>query len=521
MNPFLVHQRIGHRRTWGQRLVLSVNLMLIATCFLLATSLGYGARRAASVNRVAVDRSLTALPTAAPGDRVMNILLVGSDSAANLDPDDPIQIGRHGERSGDAIIVAHLDERDGSVSLLSLPRDLWVADAGGDRQERINRAFLLGGPAALIDTIEENFQIPIHHYVNVDFAGFQGLVEAVGTVEVYFDAPARDWNLNGNPPRSQTGFLASEPGCRSLDPVQALAYVRSRYYQVQDAEGHWTTDPSSDLGRIRRQQDFLRRLVHKAIALGARNPLVLKDLIDTAITNVAIDGQLTPGLLLDLGGTYRNFDPADLQSYTVPVEDATVGARKVLVPRLDDAQPVLNLFRGAATDDPATVGVKVIYDATLAVDDPSGVLPAPVTAVIAALDERGFDVGGVDAPAAGAAPTAVPVSSEVKPGLQLRYGSGGRAVAELVARQIESAAQPPSSSPRTPTPISLVEVPGLAARQVIVAVGREQTRPSSSTSGPAVPPEGERPPPATKPAPGAVKPAGEDGQSRPVAESCR
>ncbi|MEM9134031.1 MAG: LCP family protein [Actinomycetota bacterium] len=451
MNPFLGQERLtNHRRTWGQRMLLVLNVVLIGATLSAAALLNYAGERASSINRVALDRSLTELDASAPGERVINVLLVGSDSSASLDPDDPIQIGRQGERFGDVIIVAHLDERTGQVALLSLPRDLWVPIAGSDRSDRINRAFVTGGPATLIDTIEEAFGFPIHHYVNVDFAGFQGLVEAVESVEVPFDAAARDWNANAPSPRSQTGFLMAQPGCASLGPTEALAYVRSRYYQTQDADGDWVTDPTSDLGRIQRQQDFLQRLAQKAIDRGARNPLVLRDLIDTGIENVAIDHELTPALLLELGTTYRSFEPGDLQTYTFPVVDDTVGSNRVLIPQYDQAAPILELFAGAGFDHPDTVGVSVVYHPSTdgAGGDGPTRLPDDVDMVVDALDEAGFDVGE-------------PEAIELSAGLEIRHSADGAGAAALVAAVL-------GGGPDGPVP---VEIAGLTGRNIVVAVG--------------------------------------------------
>ncbi|MGF1599364.1 MAG: LCP family protein [Acidimicrobiales bacterium] len=452
MNPFIETSAIVLRRTWGQRLLLALNVLLIAATLSIAALLGYASNRAASINRVALDRSLTELSSDGEGPRVVNVLLVGSDSSANLDPDDPIQIGRQGERLGDVIIVAHLDERDGTVSLLSFPRDLWVPIAGTGRSDRINRSFVVGGPATLIDTIEENFDIPIHHYVNVDFAGFQGLVSAVGSVDVYFETPARDWNVNAQPqPRSQTGFVVTGAGCHALDPEQALAYVRSRFYQTQDTDGTWVTDPRSDLGRIARQQDFLRRLLQEAIDQGARNPLVLADLIDTAVQNVAIDSELTPSVLIDMSSTFRNFEPGDLQSYTFPTADATIGSNRVLVPLDDEAEPLLALFAGSGADDPATVGVEIVYDPDID-DSPAGParVPGSVDDLVEALADHDFVLGDVD-------------QAETGPGLVVRHGPGGRRAAEVLAVAVRS-----ETGDR---PIGFEEVAHLGGRGVVLAVG--------------------------------------------------
>ncbi len=432
-------------RTWVQRGVIALNVALIAASLGSALLLDYAHGRAASINRVALGRSLTAVPAdQEPGERVMNILLVGSDSSANLDEDDPIQIGRQGERFGDVIIIAHIDERSGGMALLSLPRDLWVEIADTGRESRINRAFVVGGPASLIETIENQFDIPIHHYVNVDFAGFQGLVAAIESVDVYFDTPARDWNVNAKPaPRSQTGFLMPIAGCHSLDPETALAYVRSRYYQTQDADGEWVTDPTSDLGRIRRQQDFLRRVLKRAIDMGARNPFVLRDLIDTGLDNVAIDQRLTPQLLLDLGMAYRSFDPEQLQTYSFPATDGTVGRNQVLLPLADAAEPVLELFRGAPFDDPATIDLTVLAPAAGDGTEDVG------EDVIGLLRRSGYDVEVRDLD-----PAAAPA------GLALRHGPDGRHAAELVASALGGDV--------------VIEVDGgLVGRSVVLVVGPE------------------------------------------------
>ncbi len=432
------------RRTWGQRGVIALNLVMIAASLGAALLLEYGYGRAASINRVALDRSLTEVPEdVAPGERVINVLLVGSDSSVGLDQDDPIQIGRQGERFGDVVIVAHIDERTGQAALLSLPRDLWVEIGDTGREARINRAFVTGGPATLIETIESEFDIPIHHYINVDFAGFQGLVSAVGSVDVYFDRPARDWNENARPePRSQTGFVVTTPGCHSLDPEMALAYVRSRFYQTMNDEGEWVTDPTSDLGRIRRQQDFIRRVLNRAIDLGARNPFVLSDLIDTGLENVAIDQALTPQLLLDIGTTFRSFEPEQLQTYSFPAEDGQIGRERVLLPRASDAEPLLELFRGTAFDDPDTIGL------TVQAADVDPAQDAALDRSLSALQAAGFN------PQIGMLPPSVAQTE----GLVVRHGPDGRAAADIVAAVLGQ-------------PVVYEQVSWLSGRSVILLVG--------------------------------------------------
>ncbi|MFV0526542.1 MAG: LCP family protein [Acidimicrobiales bacterium] len=492
---------LRHRRTWWQRMVLVGNVVIMTVSLTAAGVLAVAARHAGSVARVPLDRSLT--PTAAEGgNRVVNILLVGSDSSANLDPDDPVQIGRQGERLADVIILAHIDQRTGQAALLSLPRDLWLPIADTGRSDKINRAFVVAGPSGLIDTIEQRFDVPIHHYVNVDFAGFEGLVDAVGSVDVYFDTPARDWNVNADPPRSQTGFIVDTAGCHALGPREALAYVRSRYYQTRDADGEWQTDPSSDLGRIGRQQDFLQRLLQSAIDNGARNPVVLADLIDTGIKNVVIDSEMSPALLLDLAQDYRGFEPDDLQTFTVPASDDTVGTARVLVPRDADAAAVLALMRGARFDDPDTIAVTVRSDEARGSGSSgsargSGTADEPgetgLDTVLTRLDGAGFDVDEA---------RPLTSSSVVAPtgGITVAYGPSGRQAAEVVAAaltgrddgegeagtgtsEVAAPAGPTVSAAAVPPGVTFVETSALAPREVVVTVTDPVTPPPGDRLG--------------------------------------
>jgi LCP family protein required for cell wall assembly len=375
----------------------------------------------------------------------MNVLLVGSDSSAGLDPNDPVQKNRSGEHNGDVIIIAHLDERTDSASLLSIPRDVWGPIAGTHSESKINAAFSVGGAETLIDTIEERFGIPIHHYVQVDFAGFRSLVEAVGSVPVWFAAPARDFNpVEGV---SQTGFR-TDAGCIELGPEQALSYVRSRYYQTQGADGRWKIDPEGDLGRIARQQDFLRRLLTRAVDRGARNPFTLRRLIDVALDRVTIDQELTPNNLLDLGRRFSSFDPDELGTYTIPVEFGAVGSASVLFAQEEPLQPLLALFRGAPIADPSTIRVLVQHD---------GVARSDLDRLTQELTAAGY-------------PKAAPTRAEdaIPAGTVVRYAAGTAEAARGVAAALGG------------VPLALDDT--LDGRDVVVSVSTTPAGPASTTA---------------------------------------
>ena len=210
-----------------------------------------------------------------------NYLIVGSDSRDCIDPASPYagafltEGSDIGDRS-DTIMVLRVDPDESQAAILSFPRDLWVRIGSTNRKSRINSAFDKEDPARLVETIEQNFSIPVDHYIEVDFCAFKYLVDAVGGVKIPFEYATRD---------RYTGLDIAEPGCYTMTGDAALAYVRSRHYQYQEEDGDWKEDGSSDRGRIRRQQDFIKRMLRKAIDRGATRPDVAKKLIDTALAS--------------------------------------------------------------------------------------------------------------------------------------------------------------------------------------------------------------------------------------------
>jgi hypothetical protein len=159
-------------------------------------------------------------------------------------------------------------------------------------------------------------------------------------VPVYYPPPPRD---------EATGLFQYDPGCVNLDPEQALAYARSRHFEIRkEGTTRWVEDPTSDIGRITRQQEFIKAALRKAVAKGVRNPFVLKDLIGVAQENVTLDTELSIQDLVDLGLQFKDFDPDDLVTYAPSTRGTMVGAMSVLL--LNDAasQPTFDVFRGIA-----------------------------------------------------------------------------------------------------------------------------------------------------------------------------
>jgi LCP family protein required for cell wall assembly len=263
-----------------------------------------------------------------------NFLLVGSDTREGADPDDPNAgaIGdtddAFGARSDTVMVLRR--ERNGGASLLSVPRDLWVEIAGTGESGKINGAYN-AGPQRLAQTVTQSLGIPINHYVEVNFAGFTTMVDAIGGVEVCVENMAQDL---------QSGLLLN-PGCQVLDGSQALAFARSRHYE-EWIDGDWVEDPRADLGRIERQQLFIRTAVTAMLQRIESDPFSIGDLIGAATSSVRIDAGLDPVRAAD---ALREAAQQGLQTYTLPVEGVMKGDQAALE-LLDDAQPILDYFRG-------------------------------------------------------------------------------------------------------------------------------------------------------------------------------
>lgn len=403
--------RARARRSWPQRLLLATGAVLAAVCVVSAGTLGFVAWKLSRVDRLG---DVGDLATAADGEPE-NFLLVGSDSRESVDEDDPdagaFLNGEAGGRRSDTIVLARVDPRSAQVTLLSLPRDLWVPIAGSEEPNRINTAYSLGRDV-LVDTIEEEFAIPVHHYVEVDFAGFKGLVGAIDGVPMYFETPVRD---------EHSGLDVPDDGCVVLDPDQALAFARSRHYEFLTDDG-WTTDPSGDHGRISRQQAFIFRALDRAKDRGLTNPVTLNRLIDVALDNVGVDPGLSDGEILALARRFNGITQDRITTLRLPVEEDVVGEAYVLRLVTAEAQDELNVFRGLPPDAlaPGAVTVRVLngsgaeHQAADVADD---------------LGDRGFVVSGVDDATDHATRT------------QVRHGPGQEAAASLVARYLAAGAE--------------------------------------------------------------------------------
>lgn len=238
-----------------------------------------------------------------------------------------IPLGERNPRT-DTMILAAVDYDHGTVSLLSLPRDLYVYVPNW-RFSRLNTAFGQGtfaggaseGMALLGETILYNFGIPIDGYAIIDFGGFRKAVDVIGGVEVAIscrleDEPHTDGSA-AELPVNEEGLVVLEPGIRHLDGDLALWYVRSRI-------------TTNDLDRGRRQQKFIRSFLDQALRLGmiAELPTLwgtFSEAIQTDLTLPDIVGLAGVAPSAANGGLQHIFmNDSQIEQWTVPESGASV-----------------------------------------------------------------------------------------------------------------------------------------------------------------------------------------------------
>lgn len=233
-----------------------------------------------------------------------NYLLLGSDSRAGLTPEQQQQFGTNqdigGSNRSDTIIVVHTQPDQQKATFLSFPRDLWV-DIPGVGFNKINAAFAGGvnhnGAQTVARTVTALTGIRIDHVLYVDLAGFEGVVNALGGVQMCVPYPMQD-------PLTALDIPA---GCQHFDGKTALAYVRTR---------HQICDRIPDFARIARQQQFLRAVIAKLLSPGEL--LHLPSLVPALLRNLRVDSGLNPAELAYLAGRLNGVNTGNVDFRVVP-----------------------------------------------------------------------------------------------------------------------------------------------------------------------------------------------------------
>lgn len=299
-------ERTGRRRT-GRNILIALAVLLASAAggaYWLYSSLD------GNIDGVDIDRALgddrpERLPTSG-----QNILVLGSDSRSGKNAS--LGTGRVAGARSDTALVMHIPEGRKEAVAVSIPRDTLVTRPACTREDgsavpsarrvMFNSVYSLAGPACVVKTVEAMSGIRMDHFVEIDFAGFKGLVDAIGGVTVTVDEDIRD----------KSSGLDLKAGTHRLDGTQSLAFVRTR---------HGIGD-GSDLGRIGLQQQFMLALLSE---------IKQQDLLGSPAKSYRIADSLTEALTTDselasltalaqFGRSLNGVDPSTMETIMLPVQ---------------------------------------------------------------------------------------------------------------------------------------------------------------------------------------------------------
>lgn len=247
------------RRRRTGRVILTILLIIVLALVGFLVYLDFSMKRVDALGQT------QNAPAAGPGT---NWLMVGSDSREGLTPEQEKQLatGDEGDAGGqrsDTMMLLHIPSGSGKPTLVSLPRDSYLAIPGHGKN-KLNAAFAFGGPSLLVQTVEQATNVHIDHFAQIGFAGFAGVVDAIGGVDMCVDKAMKD-------PKAGIDL---QPGCQTLDGPKALGYVRTR------------ATARADLDRVVHQRQFLGALAKKATSPGVLlNPF---DSIPMAVNGIGL-----------------------------------------------------------------------------------------------------------------------------------------------------------------------------------------------------------------------------------------
>ncbi|MFE3799737.1 LCP family protein [Nocardia tengchongensis] len=441
------------RRHRNRRLYLALRgtLATFAVLALLVTAGGWSYLRAKDNNFqqvVALDPNSADVVDADGQTGDENFLIVGTDTRAGTNS--TLGAGSVDDAEGarsDTVMLVNIPANRSRVVAVSFPRDLdvsrpicegWDNDkaaytgqkfpaADGDK---LNATYALGGPKCLTKVITKLSGLKINHFVGIDFAGFESMVDVVGGVEVCTTKPLVDEVL---------GTVLTTPGKQTVNGSTALDYVRARHVYGEER---------SDYDRINRQQRFLSSLLRSALSSKVLfDPGKLNGFIDAFAKHSFMDSVTTKDLLT-LGRSMQKMQAGAITFLTVPTAGTTSYGNEI--PRESDIKAI---FRAVIDDQPLPGEKKTEAPATTtsapaAKPKPAAVEPSTVSVQVS----NGSGQGGL----AGSTATKLAAqgfriystgnySDGVSAKTMVRYSSGHEADAGTVASAIPGAILEPAS----------------------------------------------------------------------------
>ncbi|MEU9384027.1 LCP family protein [Streptomyces sp. NPDC048279] len=312
------------KRRRGRIVLASLLVLLLAvggTAYWLYSGID-GNIKGVDINKAIGDDRPEKLPTSG-----QNVLILGSDSRAGANAD--LHTGRVSGARSDTALVLHIPQGRKKAVAVSIPRDTLVtrpkctkadgSTAASAKRVMFNSIYSQVGPACVVKTVEQISGVRMDHYVEVDFAGFKGLVDAIGGVTVTVDQDIHD---------SSSGLDLAK-GTHKLNGTQSLEFVRTR---------HGIGD-GSDLGRIGLQQQFMIALlaeIQKQDLLGS--PVKAYKIADKLTAALTTDSELASlTKLAEFGRSLNGVNPSTMETIMLPVAYDKVDPNRVVA-----AQPQAN-----------------------------------------------------------------------------------------------------------------------------------------------------------------------------------
>ena len=341
-------------------------------------------------------------------------------------------------------MVVHVEPNQKRLLIVSFPRDLWV-NMPGIGMAKIDAA-LGAGADTTIATLKDDFNIPINHYILVDFQAFEQIVErhrhCAGLLPVRGPRP-------GERARRAARLHPAERGAGAR--LRAVAHAPV----LQHHPNNWIlADPTADIGRIARQQQFIRELAGIAVARSLQDPATGLQIVDQVIGDLIFDQNLSKNDVLSLVDDFRSVNPNDtshLEFETLPWQSGpTQQGQDVLYVKEPDDQALLARLRDfSGTDTSGSVTTLTPKEVHVRVADGTGSGGTLATSALSDFVQKaGFKSGGI-AHVTGTFGTT-----------QVRYKPGSITQGELLLQYL---------SPNT----QLIEDPSLTGVGVEVVLGKD------------------------------------------------
>ena len=238
------------------------------------------------------------------GPQILTMLVMGTD-----------QRERYELARADTIILAVVNLTTLDIHMVSIPRDTRAQIADSDNITRINHAHAIGGPELMVQTVENLLGINIHYYVETNFQGFVSCIDILG--EIDYEVERRMYF-----PEEGIDLM---PGLQKLNGNKALQYVR------------WRGDPTADIGRVSRQQKFVKALLEQSMRLATipKLPSLINELRENVVTD------MTSIQMLNLAARFVDIRNLSFIGATLPGEAKTIGGAAYWIMDEADARELL------------------------------------------------------------------------------------------------------------------------------------------------------------------------------------